>query len=179
MKIIIITGMPGAGKSEVAKQFKQSGLPIVIMGDVIRLEVKKRGMKATPKNTKKVMLELRAVDGPAAVAERCINQLEKIDSDTVIIEGCRSIPEMNRFREFSNDVITVAVHSSPITRFTRLQSRNRKDAPEKWEVFRERDLREISVGIGGVIALSDHMIVNESSIEELRRITLKVMESVL
>lgn len=179
MKIIIITGMPGAGKSEVAKQFKQNEVPIIVMGDVIRNEVKRRGMKATPENTKKVMLELRAVDGPAAVAERCINQLEKIGSDTAIIEGCRSISEMNRFREFSDDVITIAVHSSPKTRYDRLRSRNRKDAPKEWEVFRERDLREISVGLGGVIALSDFMIVNESSIEELRQNTWKVMESVL
>jgi dephospho-CoA kinase len=179
MKIIIITGMPGAGKSEVAKQFKRNGLPIIVMGDVIRNEVKRRGMKASPENTKKVMLELRAVDGPAAVAERCIDQLKRIESDAAIIEGCRSISEMNRFRDFSSDVISIAVHSSPKTRYNRLQSRNRKDAPEKWEVFRERDLREISVGLGGVIALSDHMIVNESSIEELREKARKIMESVL
>ena len=56
MKILIITGMPGAGKSEVADAFHNAGYPLIIMGDVIREETKKRGLEPNPENTKKVML---------------------------------------------------------------------------------------------------------------------------
>ena len=62
----------------------------------------------------------------------------------------------------------VCVHSSPKERFDRLKERNRDDAPPSWDVFRERDIREISVGLGGVIALSDIMIVNEGTLEEFQ-----------
>jgi hypothetical protein len=38
-------------------------------------------------------------------------------------------------------------------------------------------LREISVGLGGVIALADTMIINEGSIEELRQISVQLTEA--
>ncbi|MHA2360535.1 MAG: AAA family ATPase, partial [Candidatus Thorarchaeota archaeon] len=38
MKLIIITGMPGAGKSEIADAFRDAGHPVIVMGDVVREE---------------------------------------------------------------------------------------------------------------------------------------------
>ena len=70
------------------------------------------------------------------------------------------------------------MHSAPVTRFNRLKARGRKDAPLDWNSFRERDLREISVGLGGVFALSDLMILNEGTIEELRESARGVVEKV-
>ena len=62
----------------------------------------------------------------------------------------------------------ICVHASPKIRFSRLQERNREDAPQTWEIFRERDVREISVGLGGVIALSDVMLVNEGTLDDIQ-----------
>ena len=36
MKLIIVTGMPGAGKSGIAKAFHDVGIPVIVMGNVIR-----------------------------------------------------------------------------------------------------------------------------------------------
>ena len=77
MKLVIITGMPGAGKSEVAEGFRQIGVPVIVMGDVIRNETKRRGMDPNPENTKKVMLDLRETDGLGAVAMRCVDQIRR------------------------------------------------------------------------------------------------------
>ena len=168
MKIIIITGMPGAGKSELADAFHEIGIPVIVMGDVIRNETKNRGLEPNPENTKKVMLELRELCGPGAVAKHCLDTLHELSSDTIVIEGCRSIAEVDVFDDFADEVVIVCVHSSPKERYSRLRERNRADAPKSWDVFKERDLREISVGLGGVIALSDIMLVNEGTLEELR-----------
>jgi len=65
-------------------------------------------------------------------------------------------------------VSVVAVHASPRTRYERLISRGRSDDPKNWEDFAERDLRELSVGIGNVIALAEEMLVNEGSVDELK-----------
>jgi dephospho-CoA kinase len=62
----------------------------------------------------------------------------------------------------------VAVHASPRTRCERLISRGRSDDPKNWEEFVERDSRELSVGIGNVIALAEEMLVNEASIDDLK-----------
>ena len=60
----------------------------------------------------------------------------------------------------------VAVHASPETRFTRLSNRRRSDDPNAWEVFHERDMRELSVGLGNVIAMAEQMIVNDTNVED-------------
>lgn len=168
MKLVIITGMPGAGKSEVADGFRKIGIPVIVMGDVIRNETRQRGMEPNPENTKKVMLDLREKDGLGAVARRCIDQLEVQTEEVVAIEGCRSIAEIDVFDDFADKVTVVCVHTRPRLRFERLRERNREDAPATWNVFRERDLREISVGLGGVIALSDVMIINEDSLDSFQ-----------
>ena len=168
MKLVILTGMPGSGKSEVADAFHNAGFPVIVMGDVIRKEVERRGMDVNPKNNKLVMLELRKLDGPGAVAKHCLESLRNSDSKVVVIEGCRSLAEVDVFDDYAEDVCIVCVHTSPKTRFSRLQKRGRKDDPQDWATFRERDLREVSVGLGAVIALSDIVVVNEGTLEELR-----------
>jgi dephospho-CoA kinase len=168
MKLVIVTGMPGAGKSGIAQAFHDIGIPVIVMGDVIREETQKRGLEPNPENTKKVMLELREKDGPGAVASFCMDELKGLDSEIVVIEGCRSIAEIDVFDDCADLVVIVCVHTSPKERYRRLRERNREDAPQSWEVFRERDIREISVGLGGVISLSDIMLVNEGTIADFQ-----------
>ncbi|TFF87052.1 flagellar hook-basal body complex protein FliE [Candidatus Thorarchaeota archaeon] len=169
MEVLLITGMPGAGKSEIANRFRAFGQPVVVMGDVVREVAKERGLEPNPKNTKNIMLELREKRGPGAIAKYCLENMGILDANLVVVEGCRSIAEMEVFRRRADRVTTVCIHASPATRFRRLQIRSRKDAPADWESFRERDMRELDVGLGGVIALSDIMLVNEGTKEELRR----------
>ncbi|MFX1366998.1 MAG: AAA family ATPase [Promethearchaeota archaeon] len=176
MKLIIMTGMPGAGKSEVADAFQKASIPVIVMGDVIRKEVRRRGLEETPANTRRVMLELREKDGPGAVAKRCVGDLVSLDSPIVVIEGCRSLAEIDVFDDCAESVSIICVHSSPKARFERLRQRQRDDDPEDWETFRERDIRELSVGLGNVISLSDIMIVNEGTIEDLRSISKEIVE---
>ncbi|MHA2118334.1 MAG: AAA family ATPase, partial [Candidatus Thorarchaeota archaeon] len=103
MKLIIVTGMPGAGKSGIAGAFQENGIPIIVMGDVIREETIKRGLDPNPENTKKVMLELREKGGLGAVAEFCVDELKELKTDTVVIEGCRSIAEIDVFDDFADE----------------------------------------------------------------------------
>jgi dephospho-CoA kinase len=177
LKIVVITGMPGSGKSEVAQAYRDTGIPVIVMGDVVREETRRRGLDANPENTKKVMLELREIDGLGAIAKRCIISLRSQKSDTVVVEGCRSIAEIDVFEDYADEVSIVCVHASPRVRFERLRNRNREDAPPTWAVFRERDIREISVGLGGVIALSDVMLINEGTLDNLRLQARKLAET--
>jgi dephospho-CoA kinase len=168
LRIIIITGMPGAGKSEVARAFRDIGVPVIVMGDVVREETRRRGLDTNPENTRKIMLELRERNGLGAIAKYCLNHLQHLESDVIVVEGCRSIAEIDVFDDYSDEVTIICVHSSPKVRYARLRNRNRPDAPPTWDNFRERDVREISVGLGGVIALSDIMLINEGTLEDLR-----------
>jgi dephospho-CoA kinase len=176
MKLVIVTGMPGAGKSEVAEAFKNAGIRVIIMGDVIRDEARSRGLEPSPEITKQIMLELREQNGMGAVALRCVNRLKAMEEDVVVVEGCRSIAEVDVFDDFADEVTITGVHAPPKLRYERLCKRCREDAPPSWEVFRERDLRELSVGLGGVIALSDIMLVNDGTLEALRERSRQLVE---
>lgn len=168
--------MPGAGKSEVADIFRNNGYPVVVMGDIIREEAKRRGLEANRTNTKKIALALREKDGPGAIAKLCAEKMKETQAGTVVIEGCRSLAEVDVFDDYAEAVTIVSVHTSPSTRFERLQSRGRDDAPLEWTSFRERDLMEVSLGLGGVIAMSDIMLINEGTIEELRNASKEILK---
>ena len=59
----------------------------------------------------------------------------------------------------------MSVFSSPQIRFERLKLRKRKDDSVDYKIFEKRDNDELDFGIGTVIATSDFLIINESSIE--------------
>lgn len=130
------------------------------MGDVIREETKRRGLTADSKNTGKVMKELRKRRGEAAVAELCLDAVRKLKADRVVVDGIRSMSEVETFRK-SAEAILVMVHGSPRRRFALLRERGRSDDPLTHEMFRIRDERELGVGLGNAIAFADEMVSNE------------------
>jgi len=174
--VIGVAGMPGAGKATVKNTAESMGCSVVVMGDEIRAETRRRGFEPTPENVGKIMLELREEEGPATVARRCIPKIENAKSNIVLVDGVRSLSEVDEFKKRFRDFTLIAVHSSPETRFQRLSKRKRSDDPRGWDVFYQRDLRELSVGQGDVIAVADYMIVNEGSYEEFKRKVREVLE---
>ena len=177
--VVGVLGMPGAGKGTVRKIFQKMGYPVVVMGDEIREEAKRRKLKPTPENLGMVMLKLREEEGLATVAKRCITKMEKAKEKIVIVEGIRSLHEVDEFKKHFPNFTLIAIHASPETRFRRLFQRKRSDDPKGWETFMERDSRELSVGIGAAIATADHMIVNEGTKAQLKRKIREVLKEVL
>ena len=181
MKERIVLGMaamPGAGKGTVREIFQEMGYPVVVMGDEIREEAKRTNLKPTPENLGMIMLKLREEEGPAAIAKRCIPKMEKV-KEKVVVEGIRSLHEVDEFKKHFPNFTLIAIHASPETRFRRLFQRKRSDDPKGWETFWKRDLRELSVGIGAAIATADQMIVNEGSKAQLKRKTREVLKEAL
>jgi len=174
--VIGVAGMPGAGKATVKYAAENMGWSVVVMGDEIRSETRRRGLEPTPENIGKIMLELRGEEGLAAVAKRCIPKIENAKSNIVLVDGVRSLSEVDEFKKCFGDFTLIAVHSSPETRFQRLSKRKRSDDPKGWDVFYQRDLRELGVGQGDVIAVADYMIVNEGSYEEFKARVREVLE---
>jgi dephospho-CoA kinase len=166
--VVGLAGMPGSGKSVVVDTAREIGYDIVVMGDVIRQETAKRGLELTPQNVGKVMLQLRQEEGNAVIAQRCVPKIEAQASGKVLVDGLRSLYEADTFKEYFAKFSLVAVHASPETRFNRLSNRRRSDDPAEWKVFRERDMRELSVGLGNVIAMAEQMVVNDDSFEQVK-----------
>jgi dephospho-CoA kinase len=179
-KIVVgLAGMPGAGKSLVVETAREEGYAVVVMGDVVREETQKRGLDPNPKNIGKVMLELREKCGNSIIAEKCIPRIEQQESGKVIVDGLRSLSEVDAFKAHFSRFSLVAVHASPEIRFNRVSRRRRSDDPDGWDVFHERDMRELGVGLGNAIAMAGHLIVNENRRDDAKskvRVTLRRVE---
>lgn len=167
--VIGIIGMPGSGKSVVSNLARELGLPVVVMGDVVRKEVTRRGLLPTPENVGKVMLEIRTDFGDVVVAERCLPKIESYDSSVVLIEGIRSWKEVDFLKEKYSGFRLIAVHSSPETRLRRLRKRMRSDDSKDQDLFDKRDRRELEIGIGSAIAIADYVFVNEDDLEAFKK----------
>ena len=179
-KVIVgISGMPGAGKGALRRVMQRMGYPIVIMGDEVRDEVKRRKLKPTPENLGKIMLQLREVEGPAAIAKRCISKLKNAKEVSVVVDGVRSLHEVEEFKKHFPNFNLIAIHASPRTRYQRLSRRRRSDDPKNWQTFMQRDLRELDVGLGAVIATADYIIVNEGTLSQLKKKVQRVLKEVL
>jgi dephospho-CoA kinase len=167
-KVIVLTGMPGAGKEEFVKVAVETGYGVIRMGDVVREEAGRRQIMMDDRGVGGFANQEREAHGPGIWAERCLQALGKEDT---VIDGSRSLEELYVFRRSLGEGLRlVAIHSSPGQRFLRLQKRARYDAPHDREAFMERDKRELGWGIGSLIAMADVMLVNESDLEHFRAI---------
>lgn len=178
-KVIVITGMPGSGKSVIAEAAKELGLSVLSMGDVLRKEAMRRGLPLTDKILGELAISLRKDFGKDYVAKVLMDDIRRATGKAVVVEGVRNLEEVDFIRKEVGKVIILSVHASPSTRYTRLLKRGRDDDPKTWNEFRERDRRELDIGIGNVIALSDKILINENlsriefkreCLRELRRV---------
>lgn len=178
-KIIATAGLPGAGKALFSEVAVLYGWPIFVCGDVVREETRERGMPLTPSNMGAVMLKIREEEGPAVISKRLIPKINASQCDMVVVEGVRSLEEVEELRKCYGNVTVVAIHASPQIRFERLSARGREDDPESWQEFETRDHRELNVGLGKTIALADKIIVNEDTIEEFQDNARAFLEEIL
>ncbi len=180
-RVILVAGMPGSGKSVVAEAAREVGIPVLCMGDVVREEARRRGIEITRESLGLVALELRREHGMDAVAKMLFDKISELNSDVALVDGVRSLEEVEFFRREFEAVVLVGVHASPKTRFERLRKRGRRDDPKSWSEFVDRDLRELELGLGSVIALSDVMLINEcisrdEALREAREILSRILD---
>jgi dephospho-CoA kinase len=174
MKILLVTGMPGAGKEELLNVARSMDIPFLRMGDIVREFHETSGAAAKGLSVGQVANGERELHGKNIWAKRAI---ERMSGDIFLVDGCRSLDEVRSYRELSDQVYIIGVHSPRMVRYNRLIERGRDDAPSNMDEFDERDNRELGWGLGSVIALSDILIVNDSDLESFRCKVRKELEA--
>jgi len=179
--IVALTGMPGAGKTTVANYLAKKGIPLLIMGDVVREAVQNDGLEPTSDNLSKLMLRLREKNGPEAIAYLVANKIKTMkhqnkEFGVVIVDGIRSMAEIKVLKGVGN-VKLLAIHGSTLTRYSHIKKRARSDVPSNIGEFDKRDKVEMGVGISDAIALADETISNNDiSISELCDLSLRIVQ---
>jgi dephospho-CoA kinase len=177
IQVLAFVGAPAAGKSEAALVAKDMGIPVITMGDVIREELKRLDLPLNDENAGRIATELRAREGPDAIAKRCIPLIKGITSrageeankTVIVIDGIRGVAEVDLFKkELGQDFTLVKVDAPLIHRYERIKARGRADDVLSFEEFKEREARERGWGMGEAMANADKVIHNVGSLDALR-----------
>jgi dephospho-CoA kinase len=175
-KVVAIVGMAGSGKSEVARVFESEGFKKIRFGDITDEELQKRGLPRNEENERNVREDLRIEYGMAAYAELNKPKIDKLlESANVVIDGLYSWAEYIELKlKYGDKFSVMAVCSSPATRYNRLM--HRQIRPLTREEAEDRDKTEIeNSDKGGPIAMADFTVVNETSVEDLRQETARIL----
>jgi dephospho-CoA kinase len=166
MNVIVIAGMPGSGKEELLSVARAMDMPFLRMGDLVREAHSSAAGADARMSVGEYASAERERHGRHIWAERAIRRMH---GDIFLVDGCRSMDEVAAYRGLGAEVTVVGIHAPPRARYERLVRRARSDAPADTGEFDARDRRELSWGLGDVLALSDIMIDNSASLEEFRR----------
>ena len=182
-KVIIgIAGLPAAGKAIFGKFAKQKGFQIIVMGDFIREECKKRNLPPNRINSDKIMIKLREEKGENIVAQFTVKQAQKYlkqNKKKLLIDGIRSTTEVEYIKNVFLDLKVVGIHSNTKNRHERAKMRARTDDGKSDQQLQYRDDLELSVGIGSVIATADYLLVAPNSLELAEKLYLSFLNDIL
>ncbi len=179
MKVIGFVGLPASGKTEAAKVAQKLGIPVIRMGDVVREEVRRRGLNITEENVGKVANDIRAKEGMNAVARRCIPLIKAMDGSIVVVDGLRGGAEAEAYKKaFETQFTLIAILASRKNRFARALARKRNDDIVDWEGFKQKDDRELHWGLKEAMRMADVLIDNNGTLEEFRENVRTVLEGI-
>lgn len=178
VKVIVLVGMPGAGKGLCVEYLEKKGWPSVYFGGITVDEVKRRGLEVNEVNEKAVREELRATEGPGVMAKRMGNKIDGLATEghkVIIADGLYSWTEYKIFKEkFGERAIIVAVAAPRAMRHARLL--NRPVRPLNEDQVTAREYAEIeNIEKGGPIANADYTVLNNGSPEQ----TYSQLETIL
>lgn len=168
LKILAFVGLAGAGKSTAVEYFTEKGYPKVYFGGVIYEAMKDAGIERTAESEKQFREEFREKYGKNVVADRIIEQINNLaqaGQHRIIADGLYSWSEYKALKHaFPGEMTVVAVVAPKHLRYHRLAHRSERPYTEA-ESY-QRDITQIeNIEQGGPIAIADHYIINDNSIE--------------
>ncbi|MBP7230798.1 MAG: AAA family ATPase [Syntrophaceae bacterium] len=162
MKIFVIVGMPAAGKNIARTYAESKEMVYFATGDIVRAEVKKRGVEADPAGTAAISDELRGKDG-MGVTRLALEAVLQSGKNIGFLEGMRSWPEIELIQAKAKCIVVAFLAPKKI-RFDRICARGRAD--DSPQAFEGRDQREIAYGTALPIALADAYVLNTGTMAD-------------
>lgn len=172
LKILAFVGLPGAGKSTAVEHFTEKGYPKVYFGGVVFQAMKEAGIEITPSSERVFRVRFREEHGKDVVVNRIIEQVKHLAAagqHRVIADGLYTWTEYKTLKQaFPGELIVAAVVAPRHLRYHRLA--NRPERPFTTVESYDRDIHEIeNLEKGGPIAIADHYIINNGSVEQFEK----------
>jgi len=172
--VISLVGPIASGKSTVADFFVSQGFHCYKLSDIIRQEIKDRGLIADRTTLQDIGNELREKFSGAVLAMRVADQIIK-QGCTAIIDGVRNPDEALHLQKRLTAKV-IRLESNYQTRLNRYLSRatTRDEDPPTAKDFAQINSRDLGAGEGKhgqrvkeTMELANHVFVNNGPIEHL------------
>jgi dephospho-CoA kinase len=177
LKVIGFCGLPGSGKSTAIKSVENLGV-VVNMGDVVRNEAIKKKIELSDENLGQIAKTLRREGGDDIIAEKSVGLIKNSQSEVVFVDGIRSPYELDVFRRYWKFPL-VAIETREDIRHMRILKRARGDDSNFITHIQNRDEREIAFGLLDLIEKAEYTIENNSSIEQLKKRTRRLIKNLI
>jgi len=171
--IIGVAGRNGAGKGELVRFLEARSFSALSLSDVIRQELRARGVPETRERMIDVGQELRRRSGPGALAQQLVRQLQP--DRNYAIDSIRHPVEVEILRQHGQAsgqaFHLVWVDAKLETRFERMRERGRSGDPQSIADLETLEGRERGSAdpnaqqLDAVEAVADFRIVNDASLE--------------
>ena len=178
--ILGLSGPYAAGKGQVMAYLESRSFYPLSLSDVLRDELRARGLEESRERMIELGTELRTRHGQGALAERL---LARIAPDrNYVIDSIRHPMEVEALRAAHRDFKLVWVDADPKLRFERLTQRGRMGDPETLERLMELEARELAGGgdaagqqLAAVKALADFTLTNDGDLPALHAAIQEVL----
>ena len=168
--MIGLTARNAAGKDEVARYLvDRHGFSYFSLSDLLREELKHKGLPITRENLIRTGNLLRREHGPGALAEAALEALRSVENAVVV--SIRNPGEVEVLRR-RGDFLLVGVDAPVALRYQRARERARSDDAVTLEEFIAQEEAELSGNeneqqLERVFRMCDRIIINDGTLEQL------------
>ncbi len=170
-KIMIITGLPGSGKTTVSSYIREKGIPVFLSGDVIRDEMKRRGLEFNNRNSEMVASDIRKKYGMDYPTRKTGEKIKKVKAELVCVDGPRDVFEVRYLTKLGH-VILLIVEAPEKIRYQRFANMKGYKRVKNYEEFKWRDSEELKRGMKELIETDEfekYRIKNDGSMQKVRK----------
>ncbi len=173
MIIFGVTGQPSSGKDTVAEHLASLGFFHIPTANLIREEMREKGIPTDRAHTSTFAIECRKERGAGYLAEIAVNKIKKNKSDRNVVSGLRNTAEVESLKKaFGKDFVMLAVEAPIEARYSWVVGRNRTGDNISFEQFKAEEEKERSGDknthqVDAVISMADKVILNDGTRDEL------------
>lgn len=178
--LVGVTGPIASGTDSFGKILVEKGFIWFSYSDLLREEMRKKGIELTRKNLQDYGDFIRKKNGEGVLSKILISKME--NGKNYVVGNIRNPGEVDELRKIS-DFVLVLINVPINIRFNRAVKRKRENEPIIFEEFKKLDEKDLGINQpkhgqqhGAVFKMVDKIIVNDGSLEELRRKTERFLE---
>jgi len=168
-KIIGLVGQIAAGKGTVAKYLEDSyNAKTFKFSTALRDVLKRLHIDISRNNMQDISTILRQKFGEDLLAKVIANDVEKDDSEIIVVDGIRRMADIKHLTKLENFIL-VSIEGDPEIRYKRLVARNENAGDDKktYEEFLEDQQREAEAEIPVVMKNAKKITNNNADFNNL------------